>query len=179
MITSVVNSVRDAAVYAATSTVGFVNNSAKFCGKKFEDLTEAVLPQTAAKIAQKVIYGAPFAVAYLMVPAYVKLAAMAAYAMVHVVHDIAGEVGTLPFSRNTYQNLFTGVGSAHLFKAGQETLKLATQQKASIVSIAINILFASLFISRATETPAPTFGSAGKTPQAASVDTAATSATSI
>ncbi len=165
MISSVANSVKDAVTFAVTSSVGLVNDSAKFCGRKFEDLTEAVLPQTAAKIAQKVVYGLPFAVASLFVPAYLQLAAFATYHIVHIVHDIAGEAGTLPFSHNTYQNLFTGLGTAHLFKAGVETLNLASNQKASIVSIAINLLFASLFISKATQSPSISFGSIGTAPQ--------------
>lgn len=167
MIISALNQVRDAANFAATSAVGFVSDSANFCGRTFENMTESVLPATAAKIVQKVAYGAPFAAAALFVPAYLQLSAFVVYHMVHIVHDIAGQAGELPLNRAIYQNLFTGLATAHLYRAAVETVNLATQQKANIVSIFVNLVFASLFASKAIESPAVTFGSAGVAPKAA------------
>ncbi len=168
MITSVTNSAREAVWNASTGAVKSVSDAVNYCGRAFEKLTVDVLGDTtAARIVQRVVYGAPWAVAALFAPAYLQLTALAVYAMIHVVHDIAGDPEALPFSQTTYRNAFTGVATAFIYRAGEEIVKLATQQKANGIAIAINLIIASLLISKATSTPAPTFGSAHKVPQVA------------
>lgn len=165
MLVTFANNVKEAALFAANKAATVVDSSARYCGRKFEDLTEAALPVTAAKIVQKLVYSSPFTVAALFAPAYMQLAALASYTIVHIVHDIAGNKGELPFNQTAYERGFTGVGVAFLYKAAQETVKVATQQKASIVSLVVNLALASFFVSRAIHTPSPTFG--GSTPTTA------------
>lgn len=121
-----------------------------FVGRGIENLTNKALPPTAARVVQKIYYGLLISLGNLFLPSYVQIPIVAGYFIVHIAHDIANKAdGSLPFSSGTYENIYTGLGSAFLYRAANETYEIARQQKgANVFSLSIYLLAASLFISR-------------------------------
>lgn len=117
---------------------------------RFEDLTRKVFKnETAARIAQNVVYGAPYSIAtfaLMALPAYVAMTTIASFAAVHLVRTLAHARDGMVFSSNTYKNLFNGIGMTYLWKGIQETARLATQTQARPMAIIVNMVVAGLAI---------------------------------
>ncbi len=116
----------------------------------FEDLTHKVFKNpTAARIAQSVVYGAPYCIATVAVmalPAYVALTSMAVFASAHLVRALEHSDSKMIFSASTYKNLFNGIGMAYLWKGLRETAYLALQMRARPMAIVVNLTVAGLAI---------------------------------
>jgi hypothetical protein len=111
------------------------------------------------------LFALPVAVANLTLPSYVQIPIVAGYFMVHIIHDLATrKEGSLPFSQGTYETIFTGIGTAFLYRAVKETYDVARQQKgANVISIAIYLAVSSYFISKLALHRDPTFGPSAAT----------------
>lgn len=164
MIAKGITVVKDAVWNAGDIVVDCVKNSCMCCGRRFEKLTNKILPTNVASIVQKMVYALPVTVAALYTPSYLTLPLLATYAIVHIVHDLAGAKGTNPFSQGSYEKLFTGIGTANIYLAARETVQLAMRAKgANPISIAIHLLIASFFYSKAVDITFPHFRSSQST----------------
>lgn len=141
------------------SVRSFINTKTESLGRSFENLTYRLLRNpVAARIAQNVVYGAPYAIATLAamsLPSYAVITALAAWCVVHIAYKVAGSNNANPLSDNTYKKIYHGIGMAYLCTAIKETVSLAMQQKARPVAIAVNLLVAHLAIWWANREPAP------------------------
>lgn len=141
------------------SVRSFINTKTESLGRSFENLTYRLLRNpVAARIAQNVVYGAPYAIATLAamsLPSYVVITALAAWCVVHIAYKVAGSNNANPLSDNTYKKIYHGIGMAYLYTAIKETVSLALQQKARPVAIAVNLLVAHLAVWWANRQPAP------------------------
>lgn len=165
MITQSLSSVSTAVWSTVDASYKVVEDSVNCLGRRVEDLTNAVLPPTAARIAQKMIFGLPITVAALTLPTYVHLTAGAVYGIVHVAYSLVGEKDAMPLKEAHYKPLFTGYGTAFLYSAAKETADLAMRVKgANIVSIALKLFATSFFYSLLAKNPAPRFAPPAPTP---------------
>lgn len=165
MIVRGINTAQDA-VWTATSTAyNAVVDSYNCLGRNFENLTNKLLPPTAARVVQTMFYALPITVAALTLPTYVHLTAMAAYGVVHVAYSLVGQKDARPLSDTFYNNLWTGVGTAFLYTAAKETVNMAMRIKgANIVSIAVKLLATSFFYTLMANYPKPSFGPSNNNP---------------
>lgn len=158
MIVRGINTAQEA-VWTATSTAyNAVADSYNCLGRNFENLTNKILPPTAARIVQTMFYALPITVAALTLPTYVHLTALAAYGIVHVAYSLVGQKDARPLNDAFYNNLWTGVGTAFLYNAVKETVNMAMRVKgANIVSIAVKLLATSFFYTLMANYPKPSF----------------------
>ncbi|MCE5295328.1 MAG: hypothetical protein LLF94_12050 [Chlamydiales bacterium] len=133
---------------AASKTRDAVKQGFDWTGRKYVQVTNAITPnETVGKIVRAAIQGLPFAVAHLFVPAYIQITAFVAYQAAHVVHYLAGDATASPVSDNFKKNLFTGLSSANLFRAVNETVNLVKKQKTDFVTMGVSLV-AALYFSR-------------------------------
>jgi hypothetical protein len=133
---------------AGQTAVEGVQGFGEYLGRKFENLTNALLPAVVARIVQKVVYSAPFIAATLVMPAYLQLAAIGTYAIVHIAHKISDQEGHGPFNNSFYSNLYNGIGTAFLYKAGCEVYNIYAEEKLNLVVLAVQLIVASFFIEK-------------------------------
>ncbi|MBS0635240.1 MAG: hypothetical protein JSR37_07235 [Verrucomicrobia bacterium] len=164
MFTSAINTVKETLSSTATVVADRATAAVRYAGRTVENLTNKVLGETGGKIARAVAYSLPAAVAYTVVPTYVKGLALATYLAAHVVYDIAAK-GDLPLSKNLYSMITTGVGVSHLYMAAREAMKAVAKQAVNpVVATLVHVGVASFMISKAVKAPVPTFGSYGVEP---------------
>ena len=135
---------------AASKTRDAVKLGFDWTGRKYVQITNAITPnETVGKIVRAAIQGLPFAVAHLFVPAYLQITAFVAYQAAHVVHNLAGDATKSPFSENLKKNVFSGIATANLYRAVNETVNLVKKQKTDFVTMGVSLATALYFSAKA------------------------------
>ncbi len=165
-MSSLISSIQNSVHNLATSSYNFVEGKVSHLGKSFEDLTEKALPHTAARIVQLVVYSAPFAAAWLVLPLQLNIAALVVYGIAHVLNESVNEQNARLLPDNVYRNFFFGTGAVLFAATALETAKVATGQKASIVLAIAEFALGAFAIRHSTvyaskEQPAAVVGTPG------------------